>query len=123
MIAAWASRYVGIPFADGGRTRDGLDCYGLLHVIYREEFQIELPSYTGAYLSAHEHAEVAALLANRIPLDAWEPVLGAPRVGDAVVFRVLGAPWHVGVMVSPTDFLHVEAGQVCAAIERLDQFR
>jgi cell wall-associated NlpC family hydrolase len=123
VIASWSRRYVGIPFKDGGRTLDGLDCYGLLVAVYRDEFHIEVPSYAGAYVSAHEREEVAALLAHRIPADAWLPVAGTPRVGDAVVFRVLNAPWHIGVMVSPTDFLHIEAAQDCATIERLDQWR
>lgn len=123
MIAAWARRYVGIPFADGGRTLDGLDCYGLLVAVYREEFHIDVPSYAGAYVSAHERDEVAALLAHRIPADAWIPILGTIRVGDAVVFRVLNAPWHCGVMVSPTEFLHVEEAQGTTTIERLDSYR
>jgi probable lipoprotein NlpC len=123
VIAPWADKYVGLPFKDGGRDRDGLDCYGALALIYREEFAITLPTYEGAYVSAHERDEVAALLAQRIPADAWTPVTGSPRVGDAVVFRVLNQPWHVGVMVSPTEFLHVEAAQGTATIERLDSFR
>ena len=123
MIAPWAARYVGLPFQDGGRTREGIDCYGLAVEIYRDEFQIELPTYQGAYTSAQERDEVAALLASRIPADAWRPVTGVPRVGDAVVFRVLNQPWHVGVMVSSTEFLHVEQSQGSACIERLDSFR
>jgi len=120
---AWAAKYVGLPFKDGGRTREGLDCYGLLVAVYRDEFAIDLPAYEGAYVSAHEQDEVAALLSNRIPADAWRPVAGVPRVGDAVVFRLLGQPWHVGVMVSPTEFLHVEAAHGTATVERLDALR
>jgi cell wall-associated NlpC family hydrolase len=123
MIAPWAARYVGLPFQDGGRTRDGLDCYGMVVLVYREEFNLELPTYQGAYRSAQEREEVAALLASQIPADAWRPVTGAPRVGDAVVFRVLSQPWHVGVMVSATEFLHVEQGARFACIERLDAWR
>jgi cell wall-associated NlpC family hydrolase len=123
VIAPWAQKYVGAPFKDGGRTLEGFDCYGLLSGVYRNEFHIEIPSYEGAYVSAHERDEIAALLEDRIPADAWVPVTGVPRVGDAVVFRVLNQPWHVGVMVSPTEFLHVEAAQGTATIERLDSFR
>ena len=123
MMAAWAAKYVGIPFKDGGRDAEGLDCYGLLWRIYQDEFHLAIPSYAGAYVSAHERDEVAALLANRIPGDAWIPVLGVPQAGDAVVFRILSAPWHVGVMVSAADFLHVEQAQGVAAIERLDHWR
>ena len=41
----WTSRYVGIPFVDGGRGIDGLDCWGLFLLVYLEQFGIELPSY------------------------------------------------------------------------------
>jgi cell wall-associated NlpC family hydrolase len=29
MIPAWAADYVGIPFREHGRSRDGADCWGL----------------------------------------------------------------------------------------------
>ena len=29
-LPAWVSAYVGLPFKEGGRHRDGLDFYGLL---------------------------------------------------------------------------------------------
>lgn len=119
-IAEWAARFVGIPFRDGGRDFDGCDCYGLFRLAYQEVYSISLPSYTGAYTSAQERDEVAALLTSRIPADAWQAITGAPRVGDAVVFRVLGQPWHCGVMVSPTDFLHVASTTGLSRIERLD---
>ena len=69
MMAAWAANYVGLPFKDGGRTREGLDCYGLVVAIYRDVFAIDLPAYEGSYVSAHERDEIAALLADRIPAE------------------------------------------------------
>jgi hypothetical protein len=68
--------------------------------------------------------EVASLIAGRIPADGWRRVLdNQARPGDGVVLRVMNRPWHVGVMVSPADFLHVFEGQAVSAIERVDSMR
>ena len=36
----WVSAYVGLPFKEGGRHRDGLDCYGLLRLVINERFAV-----------------------------------------------------------------------------------
>ena len=43
-----AGRLIGLPFRFGGRAvPDGLDCWGVVLVLYRDAFGIELPSYAG----------------------------------------------------------------------------
>jgi len=123
VIPAWAATYIDIPFRDGGRTREGCDCYGLVALVLREVFQIDLPSYAGAYASAHEREEVSALIAGRVMPDGWRQVFDAARPGDGVILRILNHPWHVGVMVTPTDLLHVAEGQAASTLERLDSPR
>ena len=52
MIPPWVEPYIGIPFVEGGRSvadDGGLDCWGLVTLIYREHYGIELPSYDGPY--------------------------------------------------------------------------
>jgi cell wall-associated NlpC family hydrolase len=44
MIPNWAAQYVGLPFRDKGRARTGLDCYGLVVLVLREQFGVEVPS-------------------------------------------------------------------------------
>lgn len=36
---SWLNRYIGKPYKWGGRTIDGLDCYGLVKLIYAEQYQ------------------------------------------------------------------------------------
>lgn len=123
MIPCWAAEYVGLPFKDKGRDRNGLDCWGLVALVMREQFGIELPSYADNYVSAMERDEIAALLTASIPSNGWQPVADAAQAGDGVVFRVLNAPWHVGIVLDAEHFLHVVEGGGCSLIERLDSHR
>lgn len=43
----WATRFIGLPYLPGGRERDGVDCWGLLRLVYWEERHILLPSLPG----------------------------------------------------------------------------
>lgn len=46
-MSHWSTRYIGIPYRAGGRERDGLDCWGLIRLIYREERNTLLPEIPG----------------------------------------------------------------------------
>lgn len=46
----WATHYVGLPYLAGGRDRAGLDCWGLLRLVYLEQRGIELPQLPGVYV-------------------------------------------------------------------------
>ena len=42
----WINDYVGkIPYKFGGRDWDGVDCYGLAKLIYKEHYNIDLPDW------------------------------------------------------------------------------
>lgn len=46
----WAARYIGIPYEAGARGPEKLDCWGLVRIVYRNEFKIELPEHAGLAL-------------------------------------------------------------------------
>ena len=41
----WLNNYIGLPYAFGGRDRKGVDCYGLIRLIFENEYQIQLPDW------------------------------------------------------------------------------
>lgn len=98
--------YYGLPYADHGRTRTGLDCWGLPVLVYRELFGIELPKYGGASVNAAELRELAALSRGET-VDTWSKVTD-PRPYDLVWFRNLQSEdaTHVGIVLRPGLMLH-----------------
>ena len=55
-LPAWTADYVGLPFKEGGRDRQGLDCYGLLRLVINERFAGTVPEYEGiAYSNPQWH--------------------------------------------------------------------
>lgn len=105
----WSAAFVGLPWADRGRTGSGVDCWGLLRLAYASR-GVSLPSYTGAYVGAEEAAEIARLMAGEAVTRPWRRVPSG-REWDAVMFRVTGLPAHVGVVTAPGFMLHISARQ------------
>jgi len=101
----WAARYVGLPFVDHGRDWNGVDCWGLVQLVMREERGIALPSY--GEISALDLAKVAGLIAGESALEPWLPVIKAEPFDVAVMYRRRD-PVHVGIMVSANEILHIE---------------
>lgn len=129
-IPDWVTQYIGTPFVDKGRTRDGVDCWGMCRLVLTEQFGIELPDYANAYSDAHDHESVAVAVQAGLR-DGWTEIdrdREAPRCGDLLVIKIAMRPWHCGLMVTPERFLHCptqqergtgrEIGSSC--VERLD---
>lgn len=111
----WWNNYVGIPYAPKGRTVEGLDCWGLVRLVYKNEFDIELPSYS-EYYEDGDQVRQAELI--HMYKEGWR-VADTPKTGDVVLFRILGEDSHVGVITTPGIFLHVRQNQ-STCIEKLD---
>jgi sulfur carrier protein ThiS len=100
-------KYIGIPYAEKGRDETGLDCYGLVRLIYKNELNINLPSFTAEYTET-DTARIEELIAQY--KEGWEETK-EPVVGSIILFRVFGSESHVGVVISPTHFIHVRENQ------------
>lgn len=119
-VPDWARDYVGLPWRELGRDREGLDCWGLFRLVLAERFGLDVPAYDGVgFVAGADCAALARFIDAHT--HAWRR-LGAgelPRPGDGVLLRVRGQPIHVGVVVAPGWMLHIEQG-IESVIERTD---
>lgn len=108
--------YIGMPFEPKGRDRGGADCWGLVWLICADH-GIGIPSYADLYDAPLDRRQIAALVA--LECEGWQQVFDTPRPLDVITLRVMGQPWHVGVVVRPVVMLHIlESIEAC--LERYD---
>jgi len=102
----WSNKYVGIPYKEKGRDLNGVDCWGLVRLVYDEQFNIKLPSFTTEY-HQEDTLRIQELFSQY--KEGWVQV-DEPSEGTAVLFRVFGMESHIGIAISSTHFLHAREG-------------
>lgn len=118
----WVGEYIGLPWRTLGRQRDGLDCWGLVRLVMADERAVLLPALDGEGWSGSRAPRDLTALADFMGAhrQGWLPVdFTDRRPFDAVLFKVHGRPLHVGLVVAPSWFLHIQKGHD-AAVERFD---
>lgn len=111
----WWNEYIGLPYKEKGRDRSGIDCWGLARLVYKEQFDIELPNLDDSYDLSEQDALVDLMAIHK---EDWKAT-NVPNIGDVVVFKILGQPTHVGIVCGAGTFLHAREGSD-SVIERLD---
>jgi cell wall-associated NlpC family hydrolase len=105
MKRPWMEKYVGLPFINGGRDWQGVDCWGLVRLVLMHERGIIVPSY--GEISAEELSKVAKEVAGESSKEPWHPTIQA-QVFDVAVMHRRHAPVHVGIMANAIQVLHIE---------------
>ncbi|MBY0262755.1 MAG: C40 family peptidase, partial [Phycisphaerales bacterium] len=93
----------------------GLDCWGLVRLVYAERFGIKLPAFADDYDDTNDGQAIAGIYA--VERTEWVERPG-PAPGDVVMFRIIGIPLHVGVVIDAQTFLHTMARRE-TCVERL----
>lgn len=105
----WTDAYIGIPFEVKGRNYEGLDCWGLVRLIYKEMFNIDLPSFADKYIDLKDKALLEKLYAKHSKNgEGWTRVLkGQEMFGDVFLVPLVGINTHVCVCVEPGLMIHI----------------
>ena len=104
----WTDDYISIPFADHGRSRKGCDCWGLARVIYKEKFNIDLPLLL-EYNDIKDVRHITKLYETEC--QEWvEMPIGEEQPFDILVFKILGSPCHIAIVVEKGLMIHCEKG-------------
>ena len=114
------TKYVGIPWKHLGRNKNGIDCYGLAMLVYKEELNIKLPDYT---YPVYEKEQVAFTPESFPIMNCLSSVeTSSMQEYDILWLRV---PWkaivnHVGIYAGDGYFLEVNdpAGCILTKLKR-----
>lgn len=104
----WCNDFIKVPFLDKGRTENGCDCWGLARLIYKKQLNIDLPLLLD-YIDTKDRFHISNVC--EIECKEWEEIeKGQEEPYDVLVFKILGLPCHVGVVVKKGIMIHCEKG-------------
>lgn len=120
-VPSWVRPYIGIPWLDLGRTREGCDCWGLVRLAMKGQFNIDLPLYDTGYERADKEnlPAIVGIIARELPhyreIATADPntglmPLGTEMPGDVLLLRQRGVNGHLGLVVARYTMLHIEEG-------------
>lgn len=115
----WVNKYINIPYINKGRNFDGADCWGLIRIVYKDELNIDLPSYgevsSDDLAKVHRKIEDVSEKWIEVTKEDIEPF-------DICVMRASGKRivCHVGLVIDKKRILHVENKINSAIVELKD---
>lgn len=114
------SKYINIPYKHHGRDFGGVDCYGLVWLIFKEEKEIILPDviYDKWWSREGENHIVENIDS------LWDKVQVPYKRFDCPIFYLTpekNVANHIGLFISPNEFIQVRENKR-VEITRLDKF-
>lgn len=102
------SDFINIPWKDGGRSRDGCDCVGIVILFFREALGIELPTVETPVDDSEKNGLAEKAMAGQSKREEHLP----PQRGDLLFYRRLtdGQIVHVAVALGDGRILHAARG-------------
>ena len=102
------SLYCGIKFREKGDGWDGCDCWGLIRLFFKTEFNLDLDDCRTLYFGIRDIDSIRTIAEEE--RKKWRKVLGKPKVGDVIEIPLAPRNFHIGVIAAPGVILHVEEG-------------
>jgi len=115
------SKYIGLPYKNLGRDFDGVDCYGILFLIFKEERNIILPDFTELKYDKDWYKSENHIIDN---IYNWEVVNPPYKVFDGLIFyggcnnTVAN---HIGMMINDNSFIHI-SDKYSSKVDRLSDY-
>ena len=108
---------IGIPFIDGGRDKNGMDCWGLAKEMFHRQ-GVEVNDYS---VGAMETTKIANELKSNE--NDWEKI-NIPEVGCLVLIKLMETGWanHVGIYIGHGRFIHAYR-KTGVVIDRIDRWK
>lgn len=91
-----AAELVGIEYRQGGADESGVDCWGIVRLIYKRLYGVDLPPLDALPTPVQRHGWVRVIQGQEMP-------------GDVLHIRGKDGP-HVGVVVKPGSMIHADEG-------------
>lgn len=104
----WWNKYINTPFVEKGRDASGVDCWGLVKIIYQKERNIILPDYTEYYQTTQDR-DILAKTIREERSTKWLDV-NEPKMFDVIILKMGGVPMHVGIVTKPNFMIHSARG-------------
>ena len=102
------NKYIGLKYKNLGRDFDGVDCYGLLYLFYKNELNIELPDFYDLGYEKEWYKNCENHILNNIGTK-WIKVDKPYKVFDGLVF-FLGTKKvanHIALYIGKNKILHI----------------
>jgi len=117
------SRFIGIPFKNRGRSFDGVDCYGLVCLVYKEILGIDLPSFEELAYDKRWFLRGENIILDNT-YEGWYKVTPPYRIFDGILLYLncREVVNHIGLYVGRNRILHIFFDST-SIIESLDKYR
>ncbi len=105
----WCDNYIGIPFKPNGDDRNGLNCWTLLCLVYKEVLNIDLPKYIDIFTDKSLASLLRVARTMKVERLSWA-LVSNPQPYDLILLRTGEYVWHCGVVIDKKNMLHVMEG-------------
>lgn len=99
--------YIGLTYKPSARGDTVVDCWGLIVVLYRELFSIELPTFTECSVAkTGSDGMVDFLFATDLYKQCTKIELDQAKEGDLLLLTNAGQPTHIAMVIDDEHMIH-----------------